>query len=72
MKACTIIGAICAIFMALPFILEYSGKALAPWTSMPQKLDRIEIKVDRISTRLNIVTVPGAITNTNIQYANEH
>jgi hypothetical protein len=70
---CTVIGTVSGCIIALPTAIEYGNKAIAPWTSMPAQISRIERKVDTISDALNVQQPSNYAQNypTNFHIANQ-
>jgi len=62
--ACTIIGTAAAIIVAMPTFMGYVEKAIAPWTTLPDQIEVINKKIDKIARALNVqVTVTTQSTN---------
>lgn len=51
---CTIVVAVCAFIGVVPTLYAGFKEAISPWTSLPQRIDHIEVKVDKIAIALNV------------------
>ena len=50
---CTVVATVFTGFMALPMMIEYGGKAVAPWTTLPRDIAEIKQDVKAIADKLN-------------------
>ena len=49
-----ILASVATCVIALPIVVDYTGKAIAPWTELPRHVDEIQKSVDEIRGRLRL------------------